>query len=170
MAATNNITRMLDSKKVKYTAFELPEEKLGALETARRLQVPAGQVFKTIVATRDPSASPGGKPAGKPILAVIPGNRVLDLKALASALGEKKIHLPTQREAEQLTGLLAGGISPLALINKGVQVIMHQSEQTYREVHVSGGQRGLNIRLAVSDLARLVNARFAPISAESETI
>lgn len=160
MAPTNNVTRLLDSKKVKYTAFELPAEKLGALETARRLGVPVEQVYKTIVATRD-------KP-GKPVLAVIPGNRELDLKALAAALGEKKIHLPTQREAEQLTGLLAGGISPLALINKGFQVVIDQSAQNFSEIHVSGGQRGINIRLPVADLASLVRARFAAISTAGE--
>lgn len=160
MPLTNNVTRYLDSKKVKYTVFELPPEKLGALETARRLSIPPEQVFKTIVARRD-------KP-GKPILAVIPGNRELDLKALAGALGEKKIHLTTQREAEQLTSLQAGGISPLALINRGFQVLIDSSAQNFSEMHVSGGQRGLNIRLSPTDLARLVNARFAPISSESE--
>jgi Cys-tRNA(Pro)/Cys-tRNA(Cys) deacylase len=161
MPPTNNVTRFLDSKKVKYTAFELPAEKLGALETARRLGVPSEQVFKTIVATRD-------KP-GKPILAVIPGNRALDLKALASALGEKKIHLPTQREAELLTGLQAGGISPLALINKGFQVIIDQSAQNFTEIHISGGQRGVNIRLPVADLVGLVRARFALVSTQGES-
>ncbi len=160
MPPTNNVTRFLDSKKVRYTAYELPAEKLGALETARRLNVPPEQVFKTIVAARE-------KP-GKPILAVIPGNRELDLKALAAVLGEKKVHLPTQREAEQLTGLQAGGISPLALINKGFQVIIDQSAQNFIEIHVSGGQRGLNIRLPVADLANLVRARFGMISTQSE--
>ena len=120
---TNNITRLLDSKKIKYTAFALPPEKLGAQETARRLNVPPEQVFKTIVAKRD-------KP-GKPILAVIPGPCELDLKALATALGEKKVHLTTQREAETLTGLQAGGISPLALINKGFQVVIDSAAQNF---------------------------------------
>ncbi len=162
MPLTNNITRFLDSKKIKYTVFELPAEKLGAMETARRLNVPAEQVFKTIVATRE-------KP-GKPILAVIPGNRALDLKALAVVLGEKKMHLPTQREAEQLTGLQAGGISALALINKGFQVVIDQSAQQFTAIHISGGQRGLNIRLPVADLANLVRARFATISTQAEGI
>ena len=160
MPLMNNVTRFLDSKKIKYTVFELPAEKLGALETARRLNVPAEQVFKTIVATRD-------KP-GKSVLAVIPGNRALDLKALAAALGEKKMHLPTQREAESLTGLQAGGISPLALINKGFQVVIDRSAQHFAEIHISGGQRGLNIRMQVADLANLVHARFAAISAADE--
>ncbi len=159
MPVTNNVTRMLESKKIRFTAFELPAEKLGAQETARRLNVPPEQVFKTIVARRD-------KP-GKPVLAVIPGSRALDLKALAAALNEKKMVLTTQREAEQLTGLQAGGISPLALINKGFQVVIDASAQTYPEIHVSGGQRGLNIRLSPADLARLVNARLAPIASDS---
>jgi Cys-tRNA(Pro)/Cys-tRNA(Cys) deacylase len=152
----NNVTRLLDSRKIRYTAFDLPAEKLGAEETARQLNVPADIVFKTIVVLRD-------KP-GKPVLAVIPGDRELDLKALASALGEKKVHLPTQREAEALTGLQAGGISPLALINKGFQVVIDQAAQAHPEIHVSGGQRGLNIRLPVTDLAALTRARFAVIS------
>ncbi len=160
MAPTSNVTRLLDSRKIKYTAFELPAEKLGALETARRLDVPAEQVFKTIVVRREQP--------GKYLLAVVPGNRALDLKALAAALGEKKVHLPTQREAEQVTGLQAGGISPLALINKGFRVILDQSAQNFSEIHISGGQRGLNIRLPVADLVKLVGARLAPISSQGE--
>jgi len=88
----------------------------------------------------------------------------LDLKPLAAFLAEKKVHLPTEREAEQLTGLQAGGISPLALINKGFQVVLDSSAEDHSEIHISGGQRGLNIKLPVADLIRLTRARLAPIS------
>ncbi|HZM23979.1 MAG TPA: YbaK/EbsC family protein, partial [Anaerolineales bacterium] len=150
------ITRLLDSRKISYSVFETPDEKLGALEAAQFLNVSPDVVFKTIVVTRNK-----GK---KPILALIPGSRTVDLKLLASFLGEKKVHLPTEREAEQITGLQAGGISPLALINKGFQVVIDALAQTYAEIHVSGGQRGLNIRLPVADLIKLTNARIASIS------
>ncbi len=153
--ATNNVTRLLDARKVPYKAFELPAEKLGAQDTAQLLKVPLEQVFKTIVVTRE------GK--GKPILAVVPGSGEVDLKALAKALGEKKLHLPTEREAEQLTGLQAGGISPLALINRGFQVVIDTSAQEFREIHISGGLRGLNILLPVDALVKLTNARLAHI-------
>ena len=156
MSAINNVTRFLDSRKVSYTAFETPAEKLGALETAEFLNVPPETVFKTIVVTRD-------KPK-KTILAIIPGTNTVDLKLLAASLGEKKVYLPTEREAEQLTGLQAGGISPLALINKGFQVVVDSSAQNYEAIHVSGGQRGLNIKLPVADLIKLTNARLASIS------
>lgn len=152
----NNITRLLDSRKIHYTAFELPPEKLGAVETARMLGVPPEMVYKTIVVTRD-------KPA-KPVLAVIPGTDEVDLKLLASYLGEKKVHLPTQNEAEHLTGLQAGGISPLALINRGFQVILDRSALNYDEIHISGGQRGLNIRLPVMALIEITKARLGEIS------
>jgi Cys-tRNA(Pro)/Cys-tRNA(Cys) deacylase len=152
MLKPNNVTRMLDSKKIPYTAFELPAEKLGALETARLLNLSPEQVFKTIVVLRE------GK--GKPILAVTPGDKEVDLKALAKAIGEKKLVLPTEREAEQLTGLQAGGISPLALLQRGFQVVIDLSARAFNEINISGGQRGLNISLPVSALASLTNATF----------
>ena len=151
----NNITRLLDQRKIKYTAFELPAEKLGAEVTAEMLGMPPEIVFKPIVVKRE------GK--GKPILAVVPGNREADLKLLAKAVGEKKVFLTTQKEAEQLTQLQAGGISPLALLNRGFQIVLDQSAQNHLEIHISGGQRGLNIRLPVEDLVKLTNARLAEI-------
>jgi len=154
--AKNNVTRLLDQRKIPYEVYELPEEKLGAEKTAELLDVHLDIVFKTIVVARL-----GG---GKPILAVVPGSADVDLKALAKALGEKKVKTTTQREAETLTGLQAGGISPLALIKRGFQVVIDRSAQNFEEIHVSGGQRGLNIRLPVSDLANLTRARFAEIS------
>ena len=156
MATVNNVTRLLDSRKIAYRVYETPAEKLGAVETAEFLNVAPEMVFKTIVVKREK-----GK---KPILAVIPGPGIVDLKLLAAFLGEKKMYLPTEREAEQITGLQAGGISPLALINKGFQVVIDSSANNYSEIHVSGGQRGLNIKLSVTDLIKLTNARVSSIS------
>ena len=156
MSITTNVTRLLDARRIPYAAYETPAEKLGALETAHFLNIEAASVFKTIVVTRE-------KPR-KPLLVVVPGDAEVDLKLLAAALGEKKVFLPTEREAEQLTGLQAGGISPLALINKSFQVVIDSSAQALGEIHISGGQRGLNIKLPVDALAKLVNARFARVT------
>ena len=157
MTITNNVTRFLDAHKVNYIAHELPAEKLGAVEAAQYMDVSPDQVFKTIVITREKK---------KPLLAVIPGPRTVDLKLLAVFLAEKKVSLPTEREAEALTGLQAGGISPLALINKGFQVVIDSAAQGYEKIYISGGQRGLDIQLPVVDLAKLTHARFGNISRE----
>ena len=154
----NNVTRLLDSRNIPYTAFELPAEKLGAVEVALLLDVPPEQVFKTIVVARE------GK--GKPILALTPGPAEVDLKALAKAVGEKKLVLPSEREAERLTGLQVGGISPLALINRGFQVVIDETAQLFNEIYISGGQRGLDILLPVQALADLTSATFADFAHE----
>ena len=158
MPIINNVTRLLDSRKIAYTVYELPPEKLGALETARLLDVDSATVFKTIVVTREKSVKK------KPLLVVIPGPNQVDLKALAAFLGEKKVYLPTEREAEQWTGLQAGGISPLALLNKGFQVVLDVSAKELSEIHISGGQRGLNICLSVDAFIQLTNARVGQVS------
>jgi Cys-tRNA(Pro)/Cys-tRNA(Cys) deacylase len=152
----NNVTRLLEARQIAFTAFELPAEKLGALETARLLNLPPEQVYKTIVVRREGP--------GKPILAITPGPEEVDLKALARAVGEKKLHLPTEREAERLTGLQAGGISPLALLGRGFQVVLDESAILWDEIHISGGQRGLNLRLGVEDFVALTEATYAPIT------
>jgi Cys-tRNA(Pro)/Cys-tRNA(Cys) deacylase len=155
MTITNNVTRLLDANHIEYELFELHEEKLGALETAEFLGIPVAITFKTIVVVHPPK---------KPLLCVIPGDRKVDLKAVASLCGEKKVAVPTQVEAEQLTGLQAGGISPIALINKGFTTYIDSSAQGYEKIHISGGQRGLNIKLQVSDLVALTKSKFAVIS------
>lgn len=152
----NNVTRLLDGRKIPYKAYQLPSEKLSALDVAKFLGVPPEQVYKTIVVTR--------VRRGKPILALVPGPGEVDVKALAKHIGEKKVNLPTQREAEQLTGLQAGGISPLALLNRGFQVIVDSSAKNYEELYISGGQRGLDIRLPLTAIISLTRATLAEIS------
>ncbi len=152
----NNVTRLLDSRKITYTPHELPKEKISALEAANLLGADPNLVFKTIVTLR--------LKIGKHILAVVPATTHLNLKALAKAVGEKKVRLSTQTEAENLTGLETGGISPLALINKGFQVVIDSSAKSHPQIYISGGQRGLNIQLNPGDLIKLTNARVSDIT------
>ncbi len=165
MSKVNNVTRWLDAHGIPYSVFELPAEKLGALETARLLGVDPAIVFKSIVVTREASSRQGSKGL---LLVLVPGTSTVDLKVLAAALGEKRLNLPTEREAESLTGLQAGGISPLALINKGFEIIIDSAGRDHPEIHVSGGRRGLNIKLKVEDLARITRARFIPAARTDE--
>ena len=155
MAITNNVTRLLDAKKIAYSAHELPAEKLGGVEAAGRLGVPPEAVFKTIGTIPD---------NGKPVLALIPAAASLDLKRAARAIGATKVKVSSQAQAEALTGLETGGISPLALIGKGFRFMVDRQAQSHQRIFVSGGQRGLNIALAPDDLAHLTRARFATLA------
>jgi Cys-tRNA(Pro)/Cys-tRNA(Cys) deacylase len=153
MAFKNNVTRLLDARRVAYESFELPPEKHSAEETAALLGVPVHLVYKTLVVLREVK----GK---KPLLVMAPAGREIDLKALAASLGEKKLKLAAQREAEALTGLQVGGISALALLNRGFEICLDRSALDHSHVHISAGQRGANLRLPVADLRALTNARL----------
>lgn len=156
MALANNVTRMLDARGVRYEVYEVPPEKLSALEVSALLGVSPEVVLKTIVVLADAPR--------KPLLVLVSATAVVDLKKVAAALSEKKVRLPTEAEAEVLTGLQAGGISPLALMNHGFRVLIDTAAHEHASVHVSGGERGINIRLGVDDLARITRARFANVS------
>ena len=151
----NNVTRFLDQQQINYQLFNLPNDKLSAEETAEYLGKPLQKIFKTIVIKREKR--------GKLILAVVPGTGEVDLKALAKAIGEKKVTLASHEEAERLTHLKVGGISPLALFNRGFQIVIDTSALNFERIHISGGERGVNIRLPVSDLIRITKADTASI-------
>ena len=153
MSFRNNVTRLLDARGISYELFELSKDKHSAEETAALLGVPEGYVFKTLVVLREAK----GK---KPLLVMTPAGRELNLKALAASLGEKKMHVATQAEAERLTRLQVGGISPLALLNKGFEVCIDRGATALPFIHLSAGERGANIRMQVSDLVAVTGARL----------
>lgn len=147
--------RLLEGKKIPYEARRYdPDAFVSAVEVAEAIGMPAKQVFKTLVTA----------PAqGKPILAVLPANAVLDLKALAKAAGVKKVKMASQADAERWTGLKKGGISALALLNKGFKVYLDRSANDFAEIAMSAGQRGVQVVLAPEDFIRVTRARVVGI-------
>ncbi|NJN54609.1 MAG: hypothetical protein HC804_07545 [Anaerolineae bacterium] len=88
----------------------------------------------------------------------------LNLKKVAQAINAKKVQMATHKEAEAMTGLQVGGISALALLNKGFVVYLDESAQAFEQIYVSAGQKGLDVKLRVIDLIKVTGARVADIS------
>lgn len=154
MAFKNNVTRLLEARGIAFEVFEFPPEKLSAEATAELLGVPPERVYKTLVVLREDK----GK---KPILVMAPAGGEISLKALAAALSEKKkLRMATQAEAEAVTKLQTGGISALALLNKGFEICLERAAADLPHIHISAGQRGANLRLAVKDLIALTGAKL----------
>jgi Cys-tRNA(Pro)/Cys-tRNA(Cys) deacylase len=155
----NNVTRFLDSKKVTYQVhtYDYDAGIESAVQVAAAIGLPAEQVFKTLVVLPD-------QPNRKPMLVVIPGPDTLDLKTLAKAANLKKAKMATHTEAESLTGLQTGGISPLALVNKGFDVYLADQAQAFDTIAVSAGQRGANLQIGVKELVKLTNARLIKLA------
>jgi Cys-tRNA(Pro)/Cys-tRNA(Cys) deacylase len=151
--AKTNAMRVLDAHGVAYEAHHYDPARHSAVEVAALLGLPPEQVFKTLVVLPESGQ-------GRPLLVVVPGPQELDLKVLGAqpAVGEKRLRMATQREAEQLTGLLVGGISPLALLQKGFRIFIDQSALDLDALYLSAGQRGVNLRVATADLLRVTGA------------
>ncbi len=153
MSIKTNAMRVLDTRKVAYTVHEYSPEIHSAVEAAQAMGAPVERVYKTLVVLRE-------TPRAKPLLVMVPGDKELDLRALAQATGDKKLRMATQKEAESLTGLRVGGIGALALLNKGFEVWLDGAAQAHERIFVNAGQRGINLELRVADLMRVTNGRI----------
>jgi len=151
-----NAMRLLDAHKVPYEVLTFSAEFHSATEVADLLGLDYKLVYKTLVVQRT---------RGKPLLVMLAGDLQVDLGTLASSVGEKKLYMASHRDAEQLTGLQVGGISALALLNKGFEVCIDRAAEDLDEIIVSAGKRGLDLRLAVADLVRVTDARWVEATA-----
>ncbi len=150
-----NAMRVLDARKIDYTGLEYDPAIHSDHGVSEALSVPAAQVFKTLVVMRE---------RGRSILVMVPSDRELDLKKMAAAVGEKRVRMASQREAESKTGLLVGGIGVLALLDKGFDVYLDAAAQQFDQILVNGGQRGINLQLKVSDLIDVTRAKIADVT------
>ena len=155
MPIKNNVTRLLEARQIAYTAAEYDGAQFhSADEVAVLIGAPVEQVYKTIVVLREDARA-----GRKPLLVMVAADREIDLKKLAAALGEKKLKIAKHDEAEALTGLQVGGISALALLSKPFEVCLDRPALALTHIHISGGQRGLDVKIGVQDLIALTKAK-----------
>lgn len=153
-----NVMRLLDQKKIKYTAREYPHTDApvdGVTAAALMGQDPA-RVFKTLVA----------RGASKKIYVFdIPVAAELDLKKAAKAVGEKSIAMVHVSEITTLTGYVRGGCSPVGM-KKQYPTVFHETAAGLDTVIVSAGRIGFQVELAPADLIGLVRGAYADIVTE----
>ncbi|HEY9842971.1 MAG: Cys-tRNA(Pro) deacylase [Candidatus Sericytochromatia bacterium] len=151
-----NAARQLDELGIPYdlVAYEVDESDLSAPAVAAKIGLEAAQTFKTLVARGDGTGV---------LLACLPGDAELDLKALARASSNKRVELIALKEVQPLTGYIRGGVSPLGLM-KHFPVYLDELALAYERISVSAGLRGLQLYLAPEDLQRATQATLAEIS------
>jgi Cys-tRNA(Pro)/Cys-tRNA(Cys) deacylase len=156
MTHKTNAARFLDQMGIRYELreYEVDPDDLAAEAVAAKIGLPPGQLFKTLVAEGDRHAV---------CMAVIPGDTELDLKALAAASGDRKIHLVPVKELQKLTGYVRGGVTALAA-KKVYPVYADNSIRKFELISISAGMRGLQILLAPSDYLRVAKATLAAIA------
>lgn len=120
---------------------------------ADALGVEPQRVFKTLVVDLD----------GTLVVAAVPVDATVDLKAVAAALDGKKAAMADPADAERATGYVIGGISPLGQ-RRTHRTVVDASATSHRTILVSGGRRGLDVELAPTDLVELTAAVLADIA------
>jgi len=155
-----NAARLLDSLSIPYELrdYEVDPDDLAAESVARKIGLPAEQVFKTLVARGDRTGV---------LLAVVPGDAELDLKALARVTGDRKVEVVSLKEVQPRTGYVRGGVTALAG-KKDYAVFVDETVELFDVISVSAGVRGTQILLAPGDYLRAVRGTAGAISKAKE--
>ena len=151
-----NAARILDKLGIRYEVREYPvdPDDLSAEKVARSVGLPLEQVFKTLVVRGDHRGV---------LLAVVPGDAELDLKALARLAGDRRIEMVPLKDVQPLTGYIRGGVTALAC-KKDYPVFADETLGLFDVISVSAGMRGQQILLAPADYVRAVKATVGPIA------
>lgn len=152
---------LLDQANVPYTvhSFESGTDNFGE-QAAAALGIDPDQVFKTLVI--DLTAGKG--PKRHLAVTCIPVSFQLSLKKAAAACDVSKATMANPHDAEKSSGYIPGGISPLGQKNL-LPTVIDETALLFDTIFVSGGRRGLDVELAPTDLAALLNAEFVDLVA-----
>ncbi|UJX27726.1 MULTISPECIES: Cys-tRNA(Pro) deacylase [unclassified Pseudoalteromonas] len=145
---------LLKKKGIKFDVLSYehePNQKQFGLEAVEKLNLPAAQVFKTLVVEDNTQNL---------FVAVVPVSQQLNLKMLAKFAGVKKIEMAAQQAVEKSTGYILGGVSPLGQ-KKQLKTYIHTSAKSFESIYVSAGKRGLEIALNPKDLMTLTRGQYA---------
>ncbi len=155
-AAKTNAARLLDSLGIAYEMreYEVDPEDLSAIAVARKIGLPAEQVFKTLLTKAS---------SGEHLFAVVPGDCELDLKKLAAAAEVKKVELASLKEVEPLTGYVRGGVTVMAARTQ-FPAFVDETIELHEVISISAGLRGVQLLMAPADYLRATGGKLADLT------
>lgn len=153
-----NAVRLLERDKIKFETvpYEVDENNLAATHVAEQLGEDIAQVFKTLVLH--------GERAGY-FVCVIPGDKDVDLKKAAKAIGAKKAEMIPMKDLLPTTGYIKGGCSPIGM-KKPFPTFFDETALNFDFIYVSAGVRGIQIKINPVDLISFVGASTAVLTKE----
>ena len=151
-----NAARLLDRAKIAYNLipYEFDENDLAAQHVAESLGQDIAKVFKTLVLHGDRTGH---------IVCVIPGDKEVDLKALAKVSGNKKVEMIPMKDLLGVTGYIRGGCSPIGM-KKRFPTFFHSSASDHDVIYVSAGVRGLQIEINPNELISFVDGVISEVA------
>lgn len=157
MSKTTRATQALSKAGVSFTLhtydYDPTADRVG-IQAAEALGEDASRVLKTLMAEVD----------GRPVCVIVPSDREVSMKKLASAFHGKSAAMMKPADAERLTGFVVGGISPFGQ-KKQVPTAIEEEALVHEAVYMNGGQRGLQVRLSPRDVVTALKAIAASVIA-----
>ena len=149
-----NVMRILDAHKISYSVFEYANDQtLTGEDIASILKEDPNKCFKTLITI--------GKTKNYYAF-LVPVNKELDLKKAASAVNEKNVEMIPFKDLLKVTGYIHGGCSPIGM-KKDYKVTLDASAKNFEEIYLSGGHVGVQIKIKLNDLVKIINPNFFEI-------
>lgn len=159
MEEKTNVTRILDSKKIKYNSYSyINTNAISGVEVATAIGANIDQVFKTLVTV--------GKTNNHYVF-VVPVQKELDLKKAAKAVNEKSIEMLKQKDLLPLTGYIHGGCSPIGM-KKLFKTTIDDSAKQFSTIIFSAGKIGYQVEVTLDDLSKVISYSLCDITKDSE--
>ncbi len=146
--------KFLKRKNIPFDVVRYTHEEKGAESAARATGFALERVVKTLMVDL------GDK---KCLLALLPGDKQLDLKGIARMYSVKRAVMADTETAERLTGYLVGGISPFG-VKQSLSVVIEESILQFDRVLINAGQRGIMLLLMPEDIVKALDGKVSKIA------
>jgi Cys-tRNA(Pro)/Cys-tRNA(Cys) deacylase len=150
-----NAIRLLEQKKIEHSTYdyEVDENDLSGETVSAKLNAPAQEVFKTLIAEGDRTGV---------VVFCIPVSSELNLRKAALVTGNKRINMVKTKDLLDLSGYIRGGCSPIGM-KKKYPTFIDETAQILNQIYVSAGVRGTQVKLSPSDLQEITQAKLADL-------
>ena len=126
-----------------------------AASSASALGVETARIVKSLVFSAQ----------GKPVLALVPGDRRADMKAVAKVIGVKKVRMADPDMVMEETGFVVGAVSPVGH-GKKIQILMDEALPKDGSIYPAAGEINNAFETTFEMLRQITNAIVCRISKE----
>lgn len=124
-----------------------------AVDAARAVGCQPSQIVKSLVFEVD----------GRPVLALVPGDRRLDTASLAQAAGGSKARRASLDRVKEATGFAAGGTPPFGH-SRPLRVFADRALRRHDLLWAAAGTPTTVFAISVADLDRIAGPRWCELS------
>lgn len=148
-----NAIRILEKNNINYETieYEVDENNLDAIHVAKLSNIAVDLIYKTIVFTNEKK---------EVFVFCLPAELNINLKKAKKITNSKSLELIKLYDLKKITGYIRGGCSPIGMTKK-YQTFVSEFAQFEDFIHISGGKRGLQIKLNPNDLIDCINGIYS---------